>query len=210
MDYKTRMQQYLSDTEYAVRALIDLIAAEERQLTQVENNYQIAKNQEHHLYQQLLNSPFNDDVTPAKEQATFVDWANSQRELTNLQNEIVLLKASIDAKSGSIGALCGALLQIAKQGVSLVYGGLNDCPNGRSIGCEKLKNIIWQGRNQSMHYEEVNLNQSVKNCFANLESTFGSNYSLTLHSRKNLAYHVIDLLEWKDYTKYEADMRTLL
>jgi hypothetical protein len=44
------MHQYLSDTEYAARALIDLIATEERQLTQVENNYQIAKNKEHHLY----------------------------------------------------------------------------------------------------------------------------------------------------------------
>jgi hypothetical protein len=204
------MHQYLSDTEYAARALIDLIATEERQLTQVENNYQIAKNKEHHLYQQLLNSPFNDDVTSAQEQATFVGWANSQHQLTALQNEIASLNASIDAKSGSIGALGAALLQIAKQGISLVHGGLNNCPDGRSIGSEKLKNVIWQGRNQSMHYEEGNLKQSVKNCFANLESTFGSQFSLILHSRKNLAHHVIDLLGWKDYATYEADMRTLL
>ncbi|QXE23648.1 hypothetical protein B6N60_02338 [Richelia sinica FACHB-800] len=141
---------------------------------------------------------------------------NKRTESLSKQEEVLIsqieqLKNLIDAKSFAISSLCGALLQISKQGISIVHRGLGSCPNGRSIGNDVLKNIIWQGRNQSMHYEENNPNQAVKNCFQNLETSFGSEFSLTLHPSENFAQKiVIKVLGWNEYQVYEQDMISLL
>lgn len=103
-----------------------------------------------------------------------------------------------------------SLLQIAKQGISTVHGNPINCPLGRSIGTETLKNIIWQGRNQSIHCEEGNPNQKVKDCFSNLATDFGSDFDLTVNYTDNKARRIIDLLNWNTYDKYENDMISLI
>jgi hypothetical protein len=203
------MHQYILDTEYAVRGLIDLITVEEKQLSQLQNKYGGLSSKAKYLNQQLMDAPFNDNVDPLREQGIAIDSHRTHEELTNLQKQIVALQASIDAKSVSINVLCGAVLQIAKQGISIVYGHLSQCPDGRSIGIEKLKNVIWQARNQSMHYEEGDFKQPVIDCFANLESSLGNQFSLSLNRGKNLAHDVIEELGWKDYSIYESDLKSL-
>jgi hypothetical protein len=151
------MHQYIADTEYAIHGLIDLITAEERQLTQLQSQHDGLRRKEKFLNQMLADAPFN-DILPLQEQALAITWHKTRAEIDDLQNQIIALQSSIDAKSDSINALCGAILQIAKQGISTVHRSLNVCPDGRGIGIgagrEKLKNVIWQARNQSMHYEE--------------------------------------------------------
>ena len=84
---------------------------------------------------------------------------------------------------------------------------LTKCPDGRIIGQESLKNIIWQGRNQAMHFEEGKYRKVVVKCFTKLEINFGNRFEL---SDKNLAYDVLMLLGWESYTAYEKDMTLLL
>lgn len=206
----SKMHQYISDTEYAVRELINLITVEEKQLSEFQNKYKGLSSKEKYLNQELMNAPFNDDVDPLQEQAISIDWYKICEELADLQKQIVVLQASIDAKSVSIDALCGAVLQIAKQGISIVHSHLGQCPDGRGIGTEKLKNVIWQARNQSMHYEEGNFKPPVTDCFANLEISLGNKFSLSLNMGKNLAHHVIEELGWKDYSTYESDLKSLI
>jgi hypothetical protein len=142
-----------------------------------------------------------------------LDLYKTHEKLVDLQKQIKAMQDPIDTKSVSIDALRGAILQIAKQEISIVYGDLSRCPNGRYIGtgdrAEKLKNVIWQSRNQTMHYEEGRYKPPVINCFRNLEASCGSKFSLTQNSRKNLAHDVIQELGWKDYSKYESDMQSL-
>lgn len=210
------MHQYITDTEYAVRGLIELITVEEMQLAQLQSQYEGLSSKKRYLKQSLLNAPFDEDIVHLREQAMAITLYKTQEELADLQNQIVALQNSIDAKSVSIDALCGAILQIAKQGISIVHGGLSGCPDGRSIGtgtdAEKLKNVIWQARNQSMHYEEGNFKykQSLIDCFAKLENSWGSKFSLNLNANKNLAHAVIQELGWKDYLRYESDMQSLI
>lgn len=106
----------------------------------------------------------------------------------------------------SLNIIAGSVLQISKQGISSVYGSLMNCPSGRILGGETLKNIVWQGRNQAMHFEESNYNQKVIDCFANLKLDYGSRFSL---GNKNLAYEVVRLLGWTSYNNYENDMKLL-
>ena len=203
------MYQYVADTKYAVCGLIDLITVEEKRLSQFQNKYEGLSRKLKDLNQQLVYSPFN-DLDPLREQAIAIASYRTHEELTNLQNQIVALRDSIDVKNISINALCGAVLQIAKQGISVTqHRFLSQCPDGRSIGTEKLKNVIWQARNQSLHYEEGNFNQHVTNCFANLEISLGNKFSLSLNMGKNLAHDVIEELGWKDYSTYESDLKSL-
>jgi hypothetical protein len=208
------MDQYIIDTEYAVENLIHLITIDEKQLFQYQNQCETAKEKEKYFYQQFIDSQFNDDVVTMQEQAKYVAWCQTNEEtrkrLTELQEQIRLLQMSINSKSYSISTLCGTVLQIAKQGISIVHNDLNNCPDGKNIGLENLKNVIWQGRNQSMHYEEGKFSQAVRDCFFNLEISFGNRFSLNLNGGQNLAHDVIEILDWKDYSIYQSDLKTLL
>lgn len=61
--------------------------------------------------------------------------------------EISVIKNTIINIEDSQKSLSGALLQIAKQGISIVHCGLANCPSGRSIGTNAIKKVIWQARN---------------------------------------------------------------
>lgn len=66
---------------------------------------------------------------------------------------------------------------------------------------QPIKNIIWQARNQSMHFEEGRYNTNVKSCFEQLNIPLAN---------ENLAKEIIDLLEWNSYEQYFSDMAQIL
>ncbi len=202
------MHQYLLDMEYAVRGLIGLITIEENVLSALRNKCEGLSRKENDLNQKLINASFN-ELDSLQEQAAAIALHKTSEELVNLKKQTVVLQFSIDAKSVSINALSGAILQIAKQGISITHGHLSQCPDGRNIGKEKLKNVIWESRNQSIHYEEGNFRQPVIDCFANLEMLCGNKFSLSLNVGRNLAHDIIEELGWKDYSTYESDLRSL-
>lgn len=208
------MHQYITDTQYAVRELINLITNEETQIHQSEKQYEMLKFKEDSLSKQLTNASLNENVPVFQDQFIAINFHKTREESEELRRQIEELKISIDVKSYSTDALCGAVLQIAKQGISTVYGSLSECPSGREIGeganAEVLKNVIWQARNQSLHHEDGSFSASVIECFNKLEVLFGSNFSLSSNRGRNLARYVIQELGWKKYLQYESDMQSLL
>jgi hypothetical protein len=110
-------------------------------------------------------------------------------------------------KIPSTSIMCGALLQIAKQGLSMVHGMKQNVPGGRAIGLTTLRDVIWEGRNQAMHFEEGNFKSSCVQCFSALQTLHGARFSLT--QGKNLATYVVDALGWHTLSAYEADMLSL-
>lgn len=209
------MHQYLIDTKYAASNIIDLIMHDERELETANKKYHQVQQDLKFYQQQLYAADMSDDLSPMQLQYEYLQYNKRTEGLNEQEKQLIAqmesLKNLIDAKSFAVSSLCGALLQISKQGISIVHRGLGSCPNGRAIGNEVLKNIIWQGRNQSMHYEENNSNQAVKTCFQNLETSFGDEFSLTLHPSENFAQKiVIKVLTWNDYQVYEQDMISLL
>lgn len=78
------------------------------------------------------------------------------------QNETNNSVLKLNAHKFSLVALSGSILQYAKQGISLKYGDRNTCPPGRIIGGQELKEIIWQGRNQALHWEDGSFQNPVK------------------------------------------------
>lgn len=147
---------------HAASNIIDLIMHDWRELEKSSKSYHKVKENLHFYQQQLYAADISDDLSPMQLQYEYLQCNKRTENLSKqeqfLISQIERLKNLIDAKSFTISSLCGALLQISKQGISIVHRGLGSCPNGRSIGNEALKNIILQWRNQSMHYEENNPN----------------------------------------------------
>jgi hypothetical protein len=124
------------------------------------------------------------------------------------QERLDVLRARFDARRFSLAATAGTILQFAKQGISMVHGGPGTCPPGRTIGtAESLKNVIWQGRNQAIHWEEGKLTDAVTTCFGHLTSDFGKPFDDVFAG--SLAFRVVHLLGWRTWGEFATDMSSL-
>ena len=92
----------------------------------------------------------------------------------------------------------------------MAHGGLARCPPGKRLGSETLKNVVWEGRNQAMHWDDGRYKSPAIACFANLERDFGPQFNLGGSPASSLAKAVIDLLKWTEFDVYMSDMHSLL
>lgn len=204
------MHQYLQDTDFAATNLFQLATEEERQLTSAVQKLR-DKERELKVHQwDFQTSDLNDDFSDAYVMGAFARAGRAAQEVERLKSEVAVLQASVGTHQHSVQAIAGAILQVAKQGISLVHGSRTAAPTGRALGSVVIRDVIWQARNQSMHYEESKLNQAVVDLFGALEREQGSQFSLTLHPQQNRAKHVLDLLGWRDYGAYLSDMQVLI
>jgi hypothetical protein len=201
---------YLQETEYAVRGLFDLIGDEELRCSEV--RHQLGVEREERAYAQSIlyvGAPptgFGEDTTRYFEKRA----RDAKRKIQALEASALRLEAAIAAKAFSVRALAGSILQVAKQGIVVGQGSFTKCPLGRQVGNQSLKNVVWQARNQAMHWEEATFNQAVTLCFQNLEQSFGSRFRLNGTVAVSLAKEVIDLLQWTNYDSYANDMQSLI
>ncbi|MDE5415726.1 hypothetical protein [Alkalihalobacterium chitinilyticum] len=137
-------------------------------------------------------------------------------EKEKLEREARKIKVGFENKYDSLQALAGALLQIAKQGISTTYqhedSPLTRCKGGKKIKSQYLKNVIWEGRNQSMHYEEGFTDdfKKTKECFVKLKEDYNLNFDIDKNYKKNLAKEVVLVLGWKTYEDYRKSMLSLV
>lgn len=204
-----KTMSYADETEYAVRQLIELAVREEELLAEKLPALAEKERQMQIHQRDFETSDLNDDFPDSHVMAAFGRAARAGKEVSALSHEIATLQSLIGAHQMAVQAICGALLQIAKQGISLVHGGMAKAPAGRDIGGVSLRDVIWQARNQSLHHEEGRPKEPVVSVFASLERTYGPAFSLTLHARQNRAKQVVDLLRWRTYDSYLGDARSL-
>lgn len=130
----------------------------------------------------------------------------SERTRTKLEST----KIAIAISKNTQNILASTILQVAQQGMSTIHGGIGNYPNkGRSVYGVNLCELVWQGRNQAMHYETTARRADWKHVFKSLNSSFPGRFDLTppFESR---AKDIIDILGWDKHSVYEADLRSLL
>lgn len=120
------------------------------------------------------------------------------------------LQAAVGAHQQATQAIANGVLQIAKQGISLVYGRKSDAPEGRKIGSLSVRDIIWEARNQALHFEESAYRWPVVEVFENLEREQGPEFSLAAHGSQSRAKQILRLLGWSTFADYARDMNDLL
>lgn len=204
------MHQYIQDTEYAIQNLLRLATEEDVQLKALTEKLKQTEAQLKVQQWDFQTSDLNEDFSDAYVMAAFGRAATTAKDAHRLQGEVASLRVSVGSHQQAIQAISGAVLQIAKQGISLVYGGPSSAAPGRRLGSLTVRDIIWQARNQSMHYEVGTFEKPVMNLFAKLEVEQGPQFALAAHAKQNRAKQVLDLLGWSTYTAYLLDMQILL
>ena len=106
--------------------------------------------------------------------------------------------------------LYGTLLQIAKQAISLAHGkGGRGCGLGKEISGMSLAQIIWDSRNQSLHFEEE-AHKNTRETFDKLSCAYGKGFSLDDNLGKNMARGIVrEILRWRNRADFENDMRII-
>jgi len=185
------LQFYLENTRYASENLLRLVWEQKQEYARLLQEHEQVKEQRESCYAPVSHKGIG----------------TTKEDLDVKIEELIMAK---EIKVNSIQVLSGALLQIAKQGMSIVHGDFNNWPAGKEIQGNgqrvTLKEIIRHGRNQAMHFEE-DLYEETKEFFDRLAVVAGDDaLSARKHPGKNLAFQVVQFLHWNDYASYESDM----
>lgn len=200
------MHQYLQDTRFAAKGLVGLIAQDAADYAALQDQHAKAAAKEAYYHAAFRHREMGPDANywHARHQESGMALIGLAAELSELENSIV-------DKRQSVSALSGALLQIAKQGISSVHKRPDNCPNGRKVFGIDIKWLIWAGRNQAVHYENpADVRQKTQEVFAGINSARSLDDAMDPLAQINWAYEVVGILGWIQYERYEADMISLL
>jgi hypothetical protein len=192
------MHYYLESTE---NATIELFSAYEVAKGQW-GDYALHKGQWGYISNHHKKSLDSDQVIDSEREQITNDM-NNAKELSEKYRK----EAEIYDVTRRI--LAGSILQLAKQGLSIVFGQTSNFPQEPKIEDISIATIILAGRNQSMHYEEGSYKNIIKNCFEAL-AQIDSKFALQNASGKNMSIEILDILGWDDYESYTVTMEDLL
>jgi hypothetical protein len=200
------MQQYLNDIEYAATITIHAIWQEQVAINKLDKEIirlvKIAEDK----YKRADNLQQSDDIDDYMMGIGLMwdSYFTEDKEAFHRDKDLEAKKQTYQTHEFAINSLSGSLLQIAKQGISIKHSGLPNCPNGRNIGTQFLKNVIWYARNQAIHFEEGNFNQQFVACFDNLSNDIAPRFNRFRTS--SMAFEVVELLSWKTFNDFKNDM----
>ena len=106
----------------------------------------------------------------------------------------------------SMSCLAGAVLQIAKQALSIRHSKKPNIEDARKIGTQSVVEVIWEGRNHAMHWDEADPNDKVKNMLKALETDL----DVTIEAGKNNGLSVLGVLDWKSPENVISDLKILV
>jgi hypothetical protein len=204
------MNDYLNEIAFAVNSLMPAIWGERGSLDALRTDLDRLARVVAENYRRAEAIRMNAEDPEEVAMAAGVHWDNyfgEDKERFQKSEERQRLEDQIEAHAFSVGSLSAALLQYAKQGISLVHGGLTACPNGRTIGTQSLKSVVWQARNQAIHWEEGNARPAVQQVFNSMTQEVDAKFAE--FQGRNMAYDVVELLGWKTLDEFRADMLAL-
>ena len=204
------MQSYINEIEFAAKSIIEIIWKERDRLLELKQKIKSLSKVVRSEYEKAQSWAMNAEDPGEVAMSTGIYWNNyfgNDKDLSDKDKQKIELEGHVLAHQFSIAALSGALLQHAKQGVSLVHGTLSVCPSGRMIGSQHLKDVIWQGRNQAIHWEDGNFHKSVEDCFDVLSTEIDPKFNQ--YKSRSMASDLVELLDWKTFDKFKADLLQL-
>lgn len=200
------MHQYIADTEFAVTHLTAALVTDRAELARLEEEQKVALAKESYFDIAFLQRQMHPTAN-----YWYGQLMAAQGKRTALDSEIAQIQARLLDKRFSLSALASALLQIGKQGISVVRRHPASCPDGRTICSVPLKWVIWSGRNQALHYEEPRMvNDETQNNLRTMGQNGGDPLLLEARSGVSLALPVIEHLGWFSFEAYRDDMHSII
>ena len=135
------MHQYIADTEFAVSSILGVLTHDRATLDapEVEQRQSLAK-------ETCFDIAFLQRQMHPSANYWYGQLMEAQGTRNALDSRIAQLQTQILDKRFSLAALAGAVLQIAKQGISIVRRHPDSCPSGRALYGVPLKWVVWAGR----------------------------------------------------------------
>lgn len=203
------MKRYLQETRFAASSLIEIIWSDFAKLEDINTQLKILTAEFEVKHQVFLVNEFHPAANHYHAQMAMA-YAGIAESRIEFESKAQKLSESIDAKSASISSLSGAILQLSKQCISLRYGKPQNAPDGPDIDGVSVKEIIWEGRNQSVHYENPKeISQSVVDLFKKLDASRNDGVSWNPRAQINFAFEVVSFLGWRSYENYEIHMNLI-
>lgn len=204
------MNQYLRETEFASKNLFKLATFEEGELAVLREKLMSAEKEFDANHILFRNSDLHEDYPDSFVMNAYSRAMEAGSKVMSLKPKVKALRARVSSHQTAVQAIAAAILQIAKQGISLEYGRRSAAPPGRALGSLYLRDIIWQGRNQSMHYDDDKPKEPVLILFKTLTQQYGEQFSLAKYAKQSRAKQILDVLGWNSYESYMHDMQELL
>lgn len=114
--------------------------------------------------------------------------------------------ARLESETDSQDVLAGAVLQIAKQTISYRFGSKPTLADARTIGDQSIVEVIWQGRNHALHWEEKSPHPPVREMLEGLNRDF----EISLDLAENNSVAIVYLLDWKTVEDVIRDLQDLI
>lgn len=202
-----KLPQYLAEISHAVATVLGELHAENQHLARARAELASLTAATEDGYRRAEFLAMNPDLDD-EGLGTAIHWDTYfgvDKDRYHKEKEAAQAAERVAARDFSVSALSGSLLQYAKQGLALEFGRQREgCPVGREIAGLPLHEVIWQARNQALHWEEGNFHPPTVRCFehlaANVDPRFGE------YRNRSMAYEVICLLGWKVSDDFIRDM----
>lgn len=202
------MPEYLAEMAPAVKTLIAAIWTEHAAVTELAGKlaHLTAATEDGYrrVEQILMVDPLDEDGL-----ATGTHWETYfgvDKDRHHAANELDVLIEQQAARAFSRSAMASALLQYAKQGITLAHGELKNAPGGRTVLDVPLSEFIWMGRNQGNHWDEGEFRKGVTEFFTKLAAV---DLTFQDYTARNLGFDIVSALGWSDYEAFERDMISL-
>jgi hypothetical protein len=200
------MHSYIADTEFAVSHLTAALVTDRKELTRLEAEQAAALSKEAYFDISFMQRQMHPSAN-----YWYGQLREAQGQRNALDSEIAHIQARLLVKRFSLSALASALLQIGKQGISVVRRNPSSCPDGRTVRGVPLKWAIWAGRNQALHYEEPRMiNDETQEYLQRMGQNGGNALLLNARAGESLAIPVVEQLGWFSFAAYRDDMQSLL
>jgi len=128
--------------------------------------------------------------------------AAQESDAKKLEKALFNIGSTVESMSG----LAGAVLQIGKQALSIRHAGKPNLPTARTIGTQNIVEVVWEGRNHAMHWDEGAPRERVKNML----NALSTDLNITIEAGKNNCLSIIGALGWKKPEDVVSDLKALV
>lgn len=205
----SQTEKYINNNRHALAHLFSAIDEYNKILSKAQENVRKLERSKQYLHDNFMYKDqwsynANEHYGIYQRRLQDIDSKKAEAE-ENLPLELEEQLEKIGASADSMASLAGSVFQIAKQILSLRHRGKPRLPGCRKIGTQSVVDVIWEGRNHSMPWEEANPNSEVKemikllNADLNMDLKYGENNCLSL----------LAVLSWSSAEEVIADLMLL-
>jgi hypothetical protein len=122
--------------------------------------------------------------------------------------ELKRLLAQAGATEHAIAIAAGAVLQVGKQALSYRFGAKGNLPaaQARRVGTQAVTEVIWEGRNHAMHWEESKPGSASDLMLQQLQA----DGLITIAVGENNAVDILNALGWNTADDVLRELDTLV